>query len=116
MKKDIHPKFFSAAKITCSCGSTFEIGSTKESIAVEVCSQCHPFYTGKQKVIDSARRVEKFVAKEMKKSELGANRQHVSKKIKRAVREKKKASSLKAAKVDAKAALKAAKAALAGDN
>jgi len=63
MKKDIHPKYFDKAKITCACGNVIEVGSTTESIKVDICSQCHPFYTGKQKLIDKAGRVEKFQAK-----------------------------------------------------
>jgi len=60
MKKDIHPKYCSDAIIHCSCGKTFKIGSTKPEIRVEVCSACHPFYTGRDKIIDTAGRVEKF--------------------------------------------------------
>jgi len=60
MKKDIHPKYYPKAKITCACGAVREVGSTMEAISVEVCSACHPLYTGKQKFIDKAGRVEKF--------------------------------------------------------
>ncbi|OGY44558.1 MAG: 50S ribosomal protein L31 [Candidatus Buchananbacteria bacterium RIFCSPHIGHO2_02_FULL_40_13] len=60
MKKNIHPKYFKEAKVTCACGQIFTVGSTLENIAVEICSACHPFYTGKQKLVDSARRVDKF--------------------------------------------------------
>jgi large subunit ribosomal protein L31 len=60
MKKDIHPTYFKNAKITCACGKVYEIGSTREEMQVELCAACHPFYTGKQKIIDTARRVEKF--------------------------------------------------------
>ena len=59
MKKDIHPNY-DACTVTCACGSTFQTRSTKPEIRVEICSQCHPFFTGKQKFIDSAGRVEKF--------------------------------------------------------
>jgi len=59
MKKGIHPKY-GTAKVICACGNTFETKSTKEEIRVEVCSACHPFFTGKQKIFDSAGRVEKF--------------------------------------------------------
>jgi large subunit ribosomal protein L31 len=62
MKKDIHPEFVECT-ITCACGNTFTTRSTKEDIRVEICSQCHPFFTGKQKFIDSAGRVEKFKKK-----------------------------------------------------
>lgn len=60
MKKDIHPKYFPNAKATCACGAVFTVGSTQEKIDIEICSQCHPFYTGTDKVLDSAGRVEKF--------------------------------------------------------
>ena len=67
MKADIHPKYYDA-KIKCACGMTRNVGSTKESIEVEICSNCHPFYTGKEKLIDTAGRVEKFKAKLAKKA------------------------------------------------
>jgi len=63
MKTDTHPKYFEKATVTCACGNTFTVGSTKEKIEVEVCSQCHPFYTGEEKTIDTAGRVEKFKAR-----------------------------------------------------
>lgn len=63
MKKDIHPKYYPEAKVTCACGNAFTTGSTLKELKVEICSVCHPFYTGKQKLVDSARRVEKFKAK-----------------------------------------------------
>jgi large subunit ribosomal protein L31 len=59
MKKDIHPQYH-AAKVTCACGNTLEVGSTKKELAVEICSKCHPFYTGGSKLVDTAGRVEKF--------------------------------------------------------
>ena len=63
MKKDIHPKYFDKAKTTCVCGATYDFGSTKETINVEICGNCHPFYTGNEKVLDTAGRVERFKAK-----------------------------------------------------
>jgi len=62
MKKDIHPQY-GPAIVTCSCGNTFTTGSTTPVIKVEICSACHPFFTGKQKIIDTAGRVEKFQKK-----------------------------------------------------
>jgi large subunit ribosomal protein L31 len=59
MKKDIHPKY-EKATISCACGNSFETGSTKKNMKVEICSACHPFFTGKQKIIDTAGRVERF--------------------------------------------------------
>ncbi|MFH1402493.1 MAG: 50S ribosomal protein L31 [Patescibacteria group bacterium] len=60
MKKDIHPKYFPTTKAKCACGAEFEFGSTLEKIEVEICSACHPFYTGNEKMLDTAGRVEKF--------------------------------------------------------
>ncbi len=67
MKKDIHPQYYQKAKVKCACGAIFTIGSTKPEIQVEICSACHPFYTGKEKLIDTAGRVEKFKARTAKK-------------------------------------------------
>ena len=63
MKSDIHPTYFSNAKATCSCGAVYTVGSTKETLSVEICSNCHPFYTGTEKLIDTAGRVERFKAR-----------------------------------------------------
>jgi large subunit ribosomal protein L31 len=70
MKNDIHPKYYPNCKVTCVCGNTFTTGSTEPEIKVELCSACHPFYTGKQKLVDTARRVEKFEAKIKAKGEV----------------------------------------------
>lgn len=59
MKQGIHPKY-EAAEVICACGNTFETRSTKEKIHVEVCNKCHPFYTGKQKLVDTGGRVDRF--------------------------------------------------------
>ncbi len=67
MKKDIHPKYFDNATVDCACGNSFTVGSAKENIKVEVCSACHPFYTGKKKILDTMGRVEKFKQKMAKK-------------------------------------------------
>lgn len=83
MKKDIHPDY-GPAVVTCSCGNTFTTGATVPEIKVEICSACHPFFTGKQKIIDMAGRVEKFQKKlALKKDSL------VSKTEKRAARKEK---------------------------
>ncbi|MEN9338170.1 MAG: ribosomal protein large subunit ribosomal protein [Candidatus Parcubacteria bacterium] len=60
MKSDIHPTYYANAIATCACGATYTVGSTKETIEVEICSACHPFYTGQEKVLDGAGRVDKF--------------------------------------------------------
>ena len=62
MKKDVHPEY-QECQVSCACGNTFMTRSTKKEIRVEICSSCHPFFTGKQKLIDSAGRVEKFKKK-----------------------------------------------------
>lgn len=63
MKKEIHPTYYKDAVIKCACGAQFSAGSTDKEIFVEICSQCHPHYTGKQKLLDTAGRVDKFRAK-----------------------------------------------------
>ncbi len=60
MKKDIHPKYNSNTKATCACGAIFYVGSTIPEISIEICSQCHPFFSGNEKVMDTAGRVERF--------------------------------------------------------
>jgi len=67
MKAGIHPEYFDST-ITCACGAVYKTGSTLETISIELCSACHPFFTGKQKILDTARRVEKFSAKAELKS------------------------------------------------
>jgi len=59
MKKDIHPEYHTA-DVSCACGNKFKIGTTQEKVEVEVCSACHPFYTGNEKIMDTAGRVDKF--------------------------------------------------------
>ncbi len=59
MKKNIHPEYMEA-QVTCSCGNTFTTGSTKPVLKVELCSKCHPFFTGERRIVDTAKRVERF--------------------------------------------------------
>ena len=63
MKADIHPKYYADAPVTCACGNSFTTGSTLPEIKVDICSACHPFFTGKMKFIDTLGRVEKFQAR-----------------------------------------------------
>lgn len=63
MKKDTHPIYYGKAEVVCGCGSRFTVGSTKEKIEIEICNSCHPFFSGNEKVIDAAGRVEKFRAR-----------------------------------------------------
>lgn len=66
MKADLHPTYHANTTITCACGNTFEAGSTVKDIHIELCYACHPFYTGKQKLLDTSRRIEKFQEKATK--------------------------------------------------
>ena len=63
MKENIHPVFYPDSKVTCSCGDSWTVGSTVPEIRTDVCSQCHPFFTGEQRIVDSAGRVERFMRK-----------------------------------------------------
>ena len=83
MKKNIHPEYNEQVKVTCACGNTFTVGSTLKEIRVELCNECHPFYTGKQKLVDAARRVEKFQEKLTRVGAAAATRK--GKKVKKAV-------------------------------
>ena len=73
MKPDIHPKF-QTVTAACACGSEFATGSVMDSIKVEICSACHPFYTGKQKLVDTAGRVERFQRKYAQAPQPGAKK------------------------------------------
>ncbi|MFA6422964.1 MAG: 50S ribosomal protein L31 [Patescibacteria group bacterium] len=86
MKNNIHPKYFEKTKITCACGNSIEVGSTVSELHLDVCSACHPFFTGNQKFIDTAGRVDKFRERMAKAKEM---REAKSKKIKPAVTEDK---------------------------
>jgi len=88
MKKDIHPTYYTDASVKCACGNTFTTGSTVKEIHVEICSACHPFYTGKQKLVDNAGRVERYKKIQAKKAEVSQIRK--GKKIKKAKAKEKK--------------------------
>ncbi len=85
MKKETHPTYYPDAKVICACGNEFTTGSTTKELQIELCSSCHPFYTGKQKLVDTARRVEKFHERATKKTGTTA-----AKKAKTAARKAKK--------------------------
>jgi large subunit ribosomal protein L31 len=70
MKKDIHPAYYNDARVICACGHTFTTGSTQKEIHVEICSACHPFFTGKQKLVDTAGRVDRYKRMVAKKAVL----------------------------------------------
>ena len=77
MKADIHPQYFENAQVVCVCGNRFTTGSTEETIHVELCNKCHPFYTGEQRFVDSASRIQKFQAKQ------NIAKQYLTKKVKK---------------------------------
>lgn len=60
MKKNVHPQYYDNAEIRCACGNVFRVSSTREYIETEICSKCHPFYTGREKIVDTMGRVAKF--------------------------------------------------------
>jgi len=66
MKSGIHPTYYPETKVNCACGNKFTVGSTKPELKVEICYRCHPFYTGREKLIDTAGKVEKFKARRAK--------------------------------------------------
>ncbi len=82
MQKNIHPEYHNDTEVICACGNKFTTGSTLKTIRVELCNKCHPFYTGKQKFVDTARRVEKFQEKAGKQTAAAATRK--GKKVKKA--------------------------------
>lgn len=70
MKSDIHPKYFPEAKVVCACGNSWTTGATQEVVRTDVCSACHPFYTGEQRIVDTAGQVERFMRRLERKVEL----------------------------------------------
>jgi large subunit ribosomal protein L31 len=80
MKKDIHPTYFPEAKVICACGNSFIVGATKPELRVEICAKCHPFYTGENKLIDTAGRLEKFKARRAQATTPVAKKPRVKKK------------------------------------
>jgi large subunit ribosomal protein L31 len=86
MKKETHPKYNDKAKVICACGNEFSVGSTIPEIQVELCSACHPFYTGKQKLVDTAGRVDKFKQRIAKQEQAAKARK--GKKVKKAAQAK----------------------------
>lgn len=86
MQTQIHPKWYSDAVVTCACGNTFTVGATVPTIQVEVCSNCHPFYTGQMKFLDTTGRVEAFKARQTSAS----SKKIVSKADKRKLKREKK--------------------------
>ena len=75
MKKGSHPEYYPYAKVVCSCGNTFTVGSTKKTIHTDVCSACHPFFTGEQRLVDTGGQVERFIRRLEKSEEIRAEEQ-----------------------------------------
>jgi len=69
MRKKIHPKYYPEATVICACGNTFKVGSTREVIRTDVCSKCHPFFTGEQRIVDTAGQVERFMKRLERRSD-----------------------------------------------
>lgn len=88
MKPSIHPAYSEKTKVLCACGNSFEVGSTATELHVELCYQCHPFYTGKQKLVDTAGRVDRFTARTAKKEAASTARK--GKKVKKVAQTEKK--------------------------
>lgn len=84
MKANIHPQYFDNAQVICACGNKFTMGSTLEIIKVELCNKCHPFYTGEQRFVDSASRIQKFQDKQ------NIAKQYLTKKVKKQEEQKQK--------------------------
>lgn len=89
MKSGIHPKYFEKASITCACGAVLTTGSTVETMSIEICSNCHPLYTGKKKTIDSTGRVDRFKKLSEKAKALKKTTPSTSKKEKAVARKEK---------------------------
>lgn len=87
MKAKIHPQWYPEAKVTCACGHTFTVGSTLQEIHVDICSKCHPFFTGEMRFVDVQGRVEKFQAKQ----KAAASKIYIKKKDRKKARVKKEA-------------------------
>lgn len=82
MRAEIHPTYYENARVTCSCGNSWLTGSTAQEIQVNICSQCHPFYTGEQRIVDTVGRVERFV-KRLEARQSVAARQEIEAKARR---------------------------------
>jgi len=93
MKDNIHPKYYPNARIICACGNTFTTGSTRPELRVELCSKCHPFFTGQQKFVDTKGKIEKFKEKRAKAAEIKLKLK--AKKAKEKVREEYRPKTLK---------------------
>jgi large subunit ribosomal protein L31 len=71
MKKEIHPEYFPEARVVCGCGNSFVTGATQQLIKTDICSACHPFFTGEQRIVDAAGQVERYMRRLEKREEMG---------------------------------------------
>lgn len=71
MKKEIHPEYFPEARVVCGCGNSFVTGATQQLIKTDICSACHPFFTGEQRIVDTAGQVERYMRRLEKREEMG---------------------------------------------
>ena len=78
MKNEIHPKYFDQATVTCACGNTWVTGATQETIRTDVCSACHPFFTGEQRIVDTAGQVERFMRRLEKRADAPVQEQETA--------------------------------------
>jgi len=86
MKKDIHPEYYPDARVICSCGTTWLTGSTVPEIRTDVCNNCHPFYTGEQRIVDTAGQVERFMRR-LERRQSGAARREIENKARQEAEE-----------------------------
>ena len=84
MKTQIHPTWYPQATVLCQCGNTWQTGATVEEIRTEICSACHPFFTGEQRIVDTEGRVDKFTKKYQRKTEAGKKEQEAQEEAKKA--------------------------------
>ena len=109
MKKDTHPKYFENTTIVCSCGAEYIAGSTKEGLKTELCSACHPFFTGQSRIIDAAGRVDKFNMRRKAKDEIAKKMEDEKKAVKEKVIEERLESLVEERKTTAEKTAKAKK-------
>jgi large subunit ribosomal protein L31 len=75
MREKIHPKYYPEATVICACGNTWKVGSTKETLRTDLCSKCHPFYTGEQRIVDTAGQVDRFMRRLERRTEVIAQQE-----------------------------------------
>jgi len=102
MREKIHPKYHREAVVICACGNTWKVGSTRESLRTDLCSKCHPFFTGEQRIVDTAGQVDRFMRRLERRTEVFAQ-QEAAKEIEKAKEQEKAAAKAAAGKRRSKA-------------